>query len=427
MPVWPVRDPQSETPSRLPQLVAPPAWLPGRTQVDVVGESFRQDSIQRAVRDREPNGLLIGVLVPAPPFAEYPEAVAVYVQTHHVGYLAKDIARQVHPMLLRFALANSGRLPACPAQVEDSDLGLWVTLSIDPAPLGLSPELFGSSTTIAAVLDGLLHRLDQPQPYLSGLHPAARAALEVAERSCEEVDADYDRSPKAWPRLERNVRGILDELIKASDPWISRAWLALARTTRYQKGRRDDTLRAYVESVYCDRSGAEAARELLAYVAIAPTVPMFVSLYRRLPPALRVAVLPTLLGVSRGYDRYGNMDPGEGELLRSALATLATDEGDNGTLAALAADAGLRAEKGGDLRTAVARYREAVAAGSTDPGVADRYSIWLVKEGDFAEAAAVLRQALAVPDQSGTRRERMAKRLNRCARSAGDVGSQRVT
>lgn len=416
---WPVHRPQVETSPRLPQLVAPPTWLPGNTRVDVVGESFRQEAVEAAARQPAPDGTYVGVLVPAPPFAEYPEAVAVYVQTHHVGYLAKEIAQEAHPALLRFAQASGGSLPACPARIADSDLGLWVVLQLDPVPLGLSPSLFGSQSNIVEAMPGLLARLAQPSPLLTGHDAGARSALEAAELSCEEIEADYDRDRRAWPRLEKTARRVLDALIQAQDPWISRAWSVLAHATRYQKGRRDETLRTYVEAVYCDRYNAAAAKELIGYVSIVPTVPMLLGLLRCLPPPTRLAVLPTLLSVSYGHDRHGNLGADDGAQLRRAMAELAEVEQDNGVTAALSADAGLRAEKAGDLESAVAHYRKAVVAGCQDPKVADRYSIWLVREAEYAEAARVLRQALAVAPESRSVRERLQKRLDRCVRMGG--------
>lgn len=396
---WPVHDPRAETPDRLPRLVAPPAWLPGKTRVEVVGESYHSQALSLVRGMASPSA----VLVPSPPFADYPDSVAVYVETHLVGYLPKVIGRMVHPRLLGFAQAHGGRLPACPALIE----GESVVLSLDVTLLGLPPETFGSFTD---VVETLMRRLDQPPPHLTGHDPAARAALEAAEDTREEIDADWGRDPQAWPRLEQTVCGILDDLVRARDPWTGRAWLTLARTRRYQKGRRDDTLRAYIEAMFHDRDDTEAAGEFLEYLTIGATVPMFVAIYRRLRSTVRAALMPTLLSVSYAEDRHGRLDAEQGAALRAALAEI----GDPATVAALEADAGLRAERAYDLPAAVDHYRQAVANGSTDPAVADRLSIWLTKQGEFAEAAAVLKQA--APPPPGAQLDRMRKRLERCER-----------
>jgi hypothetical protein len=67
------------------------------------------------------------------------------------------------------------------------------------------------------------------------------------------------------------------------------------------------------------------------------------------------------------------------ERLREGLLELAESQGDTQSLTALTGVAGLAAEKDGDIRTAVELSRRAVAAGSTDGKVADRFSIWLVE------------------------------------------------
>ena len=265
---WPVRNPQVDTPPRLPQLAAPPAWLPGTTRVQVVGEAVGRDAVEQAARSAA-DGSCTGVFVPAPPFADQPESVAVYVQSHHVGYLAKNIAWRAHPALLRFAWANGGRLPACPATVDGGERKRRVELLFDPEPLELPPELFDPPSAFAADTEDLLRRLDHPPPRLTGQHRGARSVLAQLERSCEAIDAVCEPDRQVWPRLERAVRHVLNKLVRASDPLASRGWLCLARTTRHQLGRRDDTLYAYVEALYCDRSNVEAAAELVEYVRAA--------------------------------------------------------------------------------------------------------------------------------------------------------------
>jgi Tfp pilus assembly protein PilF len=103
--------------------------------------------------------------------------------------------------------------------------------------------------------------------------------------------------------------------------------------------------------------------------------------------------------------------------LRADLEKLAISQNDRGTVAVLAADVGRRAEKTDDMDTAIAAYRKAIAAGSTDAKVADRLSIWLVKQGLHAEAAAALTQALRQPPETASTRERLQKRLQRCQRA----------
>jgi Flp pilus assembly protein TadD len=124
--------------------------------------------------------------------------------------------------------------------------------------------------------------------------------------------------------------------------------------------------------------------------------------------------------MSYGRDRLGRVSPDKGKNLRDELLVLAESQGDTGSVALLASNAGLIAEKAGDLDTAVAWWRRAVAAGSTDEKVADRLSVWLTKRHEYAEARRVLRQALAIEPHSTEVAERMRRRLTRCERNPAE-------
>jgi hypothetical protein len=119
----------------------------------------------------------------------------------------------------------------------------------------------------------LLARLDEPSPPLTGIDSQARSSLARAQEELEETDANYDRSPADWPRVEAAFQSVADRLAKAGDPCVSTAWLGLARATKYQRGHRDDTLTALVESLYWDRDNADAWSELVDVASAAPHVP----------------------------------------------------------------------------------------------------------------------------------------------------------
>jgi tetratricopeptide (TPR) repeat protein len=266
----------------------------------------------------------------------------------------------------------------------------------------------------------MLGRLDQPIPALDGVDASARAALAVAEDVRERVEADYDRRPGAWPTVERDFRRIANRLSAAHDPFSSSAWLGVGRSTRYQKGRRDDTIHAFIESLYWDRSNLDAWLELVDMASSAPHIPTLLEIFSKVPFAVRGEVLRSLLIVSYGQDRLGNMPSVVGAKLRDELLTLAEFQRDRGTVATLAGKAGLAAEKAGDLDTAVEWWRRAVAAGSTDENVADRFSTWLAKRHEFREAELVLRQGLGTEPQSATVADRLRRRLARCERSLSE-------
>ncbi|WP_396453062.1 DUF4429 domain-containing protein [Actinomadura sp.] len=419
---WPVVDPPRTTPSRLPELVSSPAWLPGDVEIEVVGEVHHEHEMRLASGEPADDGVRTAVLVPEPRFSEYPDAVAVFVQTYHVGFISKEICGRVHRAIIDFADSHEGRLPSCPAEFYENIAGMQVVLLIDPRPLGLPPSLFSRVPDIAKAVDKLLGRLDGPPPVLQGRHVAARQALASAEADYAQAMDTWsgDRPRNTWPDLERRINPLIRKLERAADPKVADAWLLYARSVRFQKGRRDDTLNGYFNCLRFDRSNGEAWSELFEYVCSAPHVPMLLDLYRRVPIPLRAGPARYLLAVSHGSDRHGNMSAHRGERLRTELKALATSQDDGVTVAVLAEDAGRHAEKDGDQEAAIAAYREAVAAGSTDSRVADRLSIWLVKRGLYAEAEKVIVQALQEPPKAATTRDRLEKRLRRCRRQLSE-------
>lgn len=138
----------------------------------------------------------------------------------------------------------------------------------------------------------------------------------------------------------------------------------------------------------------------------------------RMPFGTRAGVLQQLLSISEQRDRLGRLDSAHGDRLRKGLLELAESQRDNATVATLTGNAGLAAEKAGDLDAAVRWWRQAIAVGSTDAKVADRFSIWLVKGHAYQEAAQILQQALATDPGSGEVAERMQRRLARRRRNS---------
>jgi tetratricopeptide (TPR) repeat protein len=398
---------------------AQPAWLPGRIEVQVAGESFHQAAINAVEARRAPGSPLVAVLVPDPANAHDPNALAVYVNDEHVGFLPRDLARRVRPALTAFSHAHGGCPVACAAEIRWHDIGPQVVLLIDPQPLGLRADDFETIPDMAATIGRLLARLDVPSPPLTGIDAQARSSLARAQEDLEETDANYDRGPHDWPRVEAALQTAADRLAKAGDPCVSIAWLGLGRATRYQRGRRDDTLTMLIEALYWGRDNADAWSELVDLASAAPHVPTLLALYARVPFGTRACVLPQLLSMSEQRDKLGRLNSDQGERLREGLLDLAESQGDKATVAMLTGYAGLAAEKAGDLDAAVRWWRLAIAAGSTDAKVADRFSIWLVKGHAYEEAAQVLQQSLAEDPGSAEVAERMRRRLARCQRNSG--------
>ncbi len=146
-------------------------------------------------------------------------------------------------------------------------------------------------------------------------------------------------------------------------------------------------------------------------------MPTLIALFARVPFDVRPGVLDALLSISHGHDRLGRLGPASGERLREGLLEVAESQDDTATIATLAGQAGLAAEKAGDIQTAVQWWRLAIDVGGTDEKVADWLSIWLVKQHEHDEAAQVLRQALTAAPRSAEITERLHRRLTRCERT----------
>lgn len=402
-------EPQGASPRQL-------AWLPGNTEVQVAGETFHLEAIRAADSKNSPGSPCVAVFVPDPGNVHHPRAVAIYVNGEHVGFLPHEIAERVQPAFLAFSDANHGRVVSCPAEIRWHDIGPQVVLLLDPAPLRLSPAVFDTAPEMAAVTMRLITRLDEPSPHLAGAHVQARAKLERLDRQRQEIDDDWDTGRGGLHQVERGLRAVTASLAETADPATSEAWLSVARATRYQHGRRDDTLSALIEALYWGRDNDSAWSELLDYVSAAPHMPMLLALFGRIPVKSRQAVLSQFIAISEGRDRCGRMHPVTGARLRNGLLSIAESQDDKTTAAALLGYAGLKAEKAADVETAVANWRGAIAAGSTDEKVADRFSVWLANHHEYQEAVRVLRQALAVNPQSATVADRLRRRLARCER-----------
>ena len=339
----------------------------------------------------------------------------VYVVGGHVGYLGREVAARVSPLLRERARQHGGRI-ACPVSVEASQSGAKLTLMLDPGLLGLNPEDLRAAPPLAAQLTAHLPALAAPYPPGIGVDLTARSALAAAERQLQAVEDDPMRPEDARARLEQGFRGIAAALDRAGDPCSALAWLGLARSSRYQKEHVGKTLTGFVEALRRDPTLTDAWTELVEFACLAPDVDSLSGVFGLAPPPIRPTLIPHLLAVSDSHDRFGRLDPSSGPELRERLVEIAAEANDRSSVALLCADAGNRAAKLGEDDAAHDLWRRAIQAGSTDPQVADRFSIWLVKQRRFDAAARAMRPALSAGYPSATVRTRLENRLARCER-----------
>jgi hypothetical protein len=384
-------------------------------RVEVAGEAYHEEAAELAQAAALAGEPLAAVVQPDLRNRHDPNAVAVHLLGEHVGFLYADVAARVQPALLRVAADRAGRI-GCPATVEERGYGPQVVLWLDPQPLGLTAEAFDHLPALAAAVRAHLPKVPAAAPLLTGRDERARVDLATALRTLEEVDEDRNRSPDARHRLERRFHDVAVRLDAAGDAQASVAWLAVARCARYQRGQVADTLAALFESIRRAPGDSGAWLELVDYCSFEPHPPTLLAIVAAASPPARAGVLPALLMICDGRDRYGRLEGEPGAEMRRELSALVERLGDRGSLAVLYADAGNRAAKDGDDGSAYGWWQRAVDAGSTDPRIVDKVTTRQVKQGAYAAAAAALRQTLAVAAQPSPTRERLVKRLARCER-----------
>jgi HIRAN domain len=100
----------------------PEAWIEARLsddgRVEVVGESHHQDALVAITGRTEFVDVLhecVALLIPEPSNPHDPNAVAVHIEGHHVGYLSREEAPE-YGVLLR-ALWAAGKAPTCVAVI----------------------------------------------------------------------------------------------------------------------------------------------------------------------------------------------------------------------------------------------------------------------------------------------------------------------
>jgi hypothetical protein len=308
-----------------------PILLTGPAELRVVGVTFRPQAIMRAHRATGANGVTDARLIPDRANEHDPFAVKVIIAGQHVGWLSRHISPVIQPALDAFSAANDSRTVSCLARFADGTLGMRITLHLDLASLGLNSSDVDDLPELDQVIMNLLPRLDTVVPPLMGCDEAARRALSVAEADRTAVDEDRDRNPRDWPRVEKAFRAAAARLETAGDPMVSDAWLGVALSTRWQRGRGEDMLAAAVEALHWNIANADAWHELIARAAAAPHVGTLVSLFARVPREVRRPVVSQLLAISRGRDRMRRMTEMAGRQLREELLGLARSQGDEVT------------------------------------------------------------------------------------------------
>jgi hypothetical protein len=208
--------------------------------------------------------------VPEPDNPHDKFAVGVHLSGRPAGHLPRDVAQRVQLRIRAFMDANRGRPPACAASITYHDVGPEVVLHLDPAPLGLTAAAFHMTPDLDRAIAQFLPVIDGPVLVLTGIDSGARAQLASGEQRYEAVDADCERGPGSWPQVEQMFLKAAARLERAHDPLVSAAWAGVARSRRYQKGRRNDRIEAAVTARDWDRANTRAWAELAEAASAAP-------------------------------------------------------------------------------------------------------------------------------------------------------------
>jgi len=242
--------------------------------------------------------------------------------------------------------------------------------------------------------------------------------LEAATTAHAHAEQEFDRSPETREDLEHAYLAAAHALGAESHPDRAVAWLGVATVRRYQKGRRADTLTAFDEALTADPDRIPVWDAYFDYITYAVSAAALLAIVERMPAPIRARNLSAVMAVAHGTDRWGTMSPDDQQQFRTALPGLLDALDDRPSLGALLSADAMHEYRHGSHPEAHRLMRGAIATGHPTPACVDRLTIDLVKLGEKAEAASILRDALTRPVPSDSTRNRMAKRLARCTTAA---------
>jgi tetratricopeptide (TPR) repeat protein len=259
--------------------------------------------------------------------------------------------------------------------------------------------------------------LSAATPTAAGHSTQGRDLLERAARKAEAVSENRDRTAKQTQAVLADLGKAAEILHDAQDPEEARAFYLLASRLRYEKDQGERTLALFDRSLTLDPSSTDAWMEYLNYITYIPDPHVLVADYHRMRPPARNACLSLLLGVARGYDRWGRLPEADRAPFQAAMSAAVEAVGDRVDVAFWFGDLGMREEKNGSIEQAMSWMATAASTGHARPQVVDRMSTLLLKSGSAdaaAEALDAIDLALSSPIDSAALRDRLAKRKARC-------------
>ncbi len=233
------RGPQSEFDVGPNWSIFPGTLMSGGT-VQVVGESYRQDAIERVAGPRTSSGASIShvtaQLVREPKNKHDRNAVAVLVGGEHCGYIAKEQAPTFGPVVDE--LKAMGRPATCQADVtggwdqggdDVGSYGLVLNIAYPPRLRTSRDPVFGSSAQL-----NLVGEEDHQEFLRSRLGRAKKhdfaASLAIGEAG--DVEASYGREPvgKLTKRMAERYLPVLEHVQRAGWPLVCVARIKPGKT-----------------------------------------------------------------------------------------------------------------------------------------------------------------------------------------------------
>ncbi len=160
--------------------------------VKVVGESFRQEALERIAGGRGPTGVRnqdhLAGLRPEPDNPKDPEAVEVEIDALLVGYLSRADARAYRPIIDR--LATHGLAMACQASL----IGGWDRGEGDRGAIGVQLHV-GTPAQLWAEIDTMFGPSDPPAPLRATPSPRGRVRHERVTRVAASSEATTPPQP----------------------------------------------------------------------------------------------------------------------------------------------------------------------------------------------------------------------------------------
>jgi hypothetical protein len=118
-------------------------YIPGHHQVFVVGLQYHEQAVRETLAAIAAGAEADALLMPEPSNPHDQHAIAIYMAGGKVGYVPRDLAAVLQPVLISESAAHGGLPAGCPVAVSTADGKTRMVLMIDVGELGIDPAGLG--------------------------------------------------------------------------------------------------------------------------------------------------------------------------------------------------------------------------------------------------------------------------------------------